>query len=75
MPTRDINLNDAVWSEAQLVELLNIKSSSLDNLRIYRGLPHVKVGRGRRVYLAESVLAWLAKGERVIGGGEAAGDE
>lgn len=55
-----MNLAEEVWNETALMELLGIKRTTLDDLRLERGFPVVKVGRAR-VYLAKDILAWLER--------------
>jgi predicted DNA-binding transcriptional regulator AlpA len=52
-------LEEAVLSEADLLELLGIDKSTLDDLRREKGFPAVRLTARTRVYLAKDVLGWL----------------
>jgi len=54
-------LEDAVLSEADLLELLGINKQTLDALRLDKGFPVVRLSRIKRIYLADDVLSWLRK--------------
>ncbi len=56
-----LRLRDQVLSEVDLMELLNIEQSVLDNLRLERGFPYVRLNVKRRVYLTDEVLGWLKR--------------
>ena len=58
-------LEDAVLSEADLLELLGINKQTLDGLRLEKGFPAVRLTPKARVYLARDVLSWLEKRARV----------
>ena len=52
-------LEQAVWSEGALLDLLGIDRKTLDYLRAEKGFPVVRVTVRSRVYLADDVLRWL----------------
>jgi hypothetical protein len=59
-----INLEQEVWNEAQVAALLGLSEEKeqydpqLRNLRS-KGLPCVVLAKGKRVYLAKDLLAYL----------------
>ena len=55
----EYTLEQAVWSESDLLELLRIDRKTLDYLRAEKGFPVVRVTARSRVYLADDVLRWL----------------
>jgi len=52
-------LEEAVLSEADLLELLGIDKKTLDDLRREKDFPFVRLTTRTRVYLAKEVLGWL----------------
>ena len=52
-------LEQEVYSEAALLEVLGISKEVLDTLRREKGFPCVYLDQRHRVYLAKQVLAWL----------------
>jgi predicted DNA-binding transcriptional regulator AlpA len=52
-------LEEAVLSEADLLELLGIDKGTLDDLRREKGFPVVRLTTRTRVYLAKDILGWL----------------
>jgi len=52
-------LEEAVLSEADLLELLGIDKGTLDDLRREKSFPAVRLTTRTRVYLAKEVLGWL----------------
>jgi len=52
-------LEEAVLSEADLLELLGIDKKTLDDLRREKDFPFVRLTTRARVYLAKDVLGWL----------------
>lgn len=52
-------LEEAVLSEADLLELLGIDKRTLDDLRREKDFPAVRLTARTRVYLAKDVLGWL----------------
>ncbi|MBA7614991.1 hypothetical protein ES703_22266 [subsurface metagenome] len=59
-------LEDSVYSEGALLELLGIDQKTLDMLRREQDFPFVRLTTRARVYLADEILAWL-KQRRVDG--------
>ena len=57
-------LNEAVYSEEDMLELLSIVRSTLDTLRLEKGFPFIRLTRIKRIYLAKDVLNWLEKQSR-----------
>ena len=55
----NFQLNQEVWGEADLCELLVANKATLADLRNMKGLPYVRVNTRCRVYLASSILEWL----------------
>lgn len=47
-----------ILSSRDLAKLLNISSNKLTRLT-RQGLPCVSLGRGRKIFLKDSVLSWL----------------
>ena len=54
-------LEQVVYSEPAILELLGIDKETLDDLRREKGLPFVRLTTRARVYLADEVLDWLKK--------------
>jgi len=52
-------LEQLVYSEVAMLELLGIDKKTLDDLRREKGFPFVRLTTRARVYLADEVLAWL----------------
>ena len=59
-------LEQKVWSEQNLLELLGIERRTLDNLRNAKGFPFIRLTNKSRVYLANDVLDWL-ESRRIMG--------
>jgi len=59
MEETKLPLEQLVYSEAAMLELLGIEKSTLDDLRREKGFPAVRLTTRARVYLADEVLAWL----------------
>jgi len=57
-------LEEVVYSEAAILELLGIDKNTLDDLRREKGFPAVRLTTRARVYLADEVLAWLKQQAR-----------
>ena len=55
----EVKLAEMVWKESDLLELLDISLTTLNYLRDKRGFPYIKLGKGKRAYLANSVLGWM----------------
>lgn len=58
------NLDD-ILTEKELLDLLGIKKSALDSLRLNSKLPFCKVNTYNRLYLAKDLFKWL-EGRRVV---------
>ena len=58
------SLKEAVMSEVDLLELLNVEQHVLDNLRREKGFPFIRFTTKHRVYLASEVLEWLKQQRR-----------
>jgi predicted DNA-binding transcriptional regulator AlpA len=54
-------LEQLVYSEAAMLELLGIDKKTLDDLRREKGFPFVRLTARARVYFADEVLAWLKR--------------
>ena len=55
----NLTLEQAVYSEAAIMELLGVNRKQLDTLRLEKGFPCIYLSRRVRVYLAKEVLAFL----------------
>jgi hypothetical protein len=56
---------DDILTEKELLELLGIKKSALDDLRYRHQLPFCKVSSTNRIYLVKDVLEFIAN-RRII---------
>jgi hypothetical protein len=56
---------DDILTEKELLDLLGIKKSSLDDLRYRHHLPFCKISNTNRIYLVKDVLSFIA-GKRTI---------
>lgn len=61
MEEMKLPLEQLVYSEAAMLELLGIDKKTLDDLRRDKGFPTVRLTSRARVYLVDEVLAWLKK--------------
>ncbi|MFC2024420.1 helix-turn-helix transcriptional regulator [Chloroflexota bacterium] len=52
-------LEQQVWNEQAIMELLGINRKQMDNLRREKGFPCVHLGQRTRVYLANEVLDFI----------------
>jgi len=59
-----VPLEQLVYSEAAMLELLGVDKKTLDDLRRERGFPAVRLTARARVYLADEVLDWLKRQAR-----------
>ena len=59
-----LTLEQLVYSEAAMIELLGIDKKTLDDLRREKGFPFVRLNAKARVYLADEVVAWLKQQAR-----------
>lgn len=57
-------LEQLIYSEVAMLELLGIDKRTLDDLRREKGFPFVRLTARARVYLADEVLAWLKEQAR-----------
>lgn len=57
-------LEDAVYTEKDILNLLAITQDTLDVLRREKGFPFVRLTRVNRVYLAKDVLKWIEEQSR-----------
>jgi len=48
-------------TEAELLKLMNLKTSELSYLRLEKGLPFVKLTMRTRVYLEDELMGWFKK--------------
>ena len=65
MANDQLNPLDEILTEKELLELLGVKRSQLDNLRLKQHLPFCKVSDRTRIYLARDVVDYI-KGQRMI---------
>ena len=52
-------LEQKVWSEQALLEVLGIEKRALDKLRLEDDFPYIRLTVEARVYLADAILNWL----------------
>ncbi len=52
-------LEQQIWNEQAIIELLGINRKQLDYLRLEKGFPCVHLGQRVRVYLANEVLDFV----------------
>jgi hypothetical protein len=57
---------DDILTEKELLDLLGIKKTALDSLRLDAELPFCQVSRYQRVYFVEDLLNWLKTRRKVI---------
>lgn len=53
----------ATLLEKELAEVLGVPLSTVKRYRSEGKIPYVKFGRGRTIYLADSVISWLKSKE------------
>jgi excisionase family DNA binding protein len=53
----------ATMLEKELAEALGLPLGTVKRLRYEGKIPHIQVGRGRVIYLADSIVQWLASKE------------
>jgi hypothetical protein len=53
-------------TERELIELLGIKKSALDDLRYRQRLPFCKISSTNRIYLVKDVLGFIESRRRVL---------
>ena len=56
---------DDILTEIELIELLGIKKSALDELRYKHKMPFCKISNTNRIYLVRDVLDFIAS-KRII---------
>lgn len=54
-------LEQQIWNEQAIMELLGVNRNQLDRLRYEKGFPCVHLGQRIRVYLASEVLDFLKR--------------
>ena len=59
-------LEQQVWNEKAIMELLGIEKRTLDKLRLEDNLPFVRLTAKARVYLADDVLNWVKDHRRSV---------
>ena len=59
-----LDLNQEIWSEERLLELLKVDKSTLSRLIRDENLPVIRLGN-KRAFLAESILKWMKERESV----------
>ena len=64
MEENKLPLENLVYSEPAMLELLGIGRETLDTLRLEKGLPFVRLTSRARIYLADEVLGWLKRAAR-----------
>jgi len=52
-------LDDVIWSESRMAELLGCTPEQVRSLALEGDLPKIRVQRGLYVFLAPDVLKWL----------------
>ena len=52
-------LEQQIWNEQAIMELLGVSRKQLDYLRLEKGFPCVYLGQRLRVYLADEVLGFV----------------
>ena len=57
---------DDILTEKELLELLGIKKSALDDLRYRHQLPFCKISNTNRIYLVKDVLDFIADKRTVL---------
>ena len=57
---------DDILTEKELLELLGIKKSALDDLRYQHRLPFCKISSTNRIYLVKDVLEFIASKRLVL---------
>ena len=57
---------DDILTEKELLELLGIKKSALDDLRYRHRMPFCKISSTNRIYLVKDVLGFIEGRRRVL---------
>ena len=63
---QDLKSVDDILTEKELLDLLGIKKSALDDLRYRHQLPFCKVSNTARIYLVKDVLEFIASKRTVL---------
>jgi DNA-binding transcriptional MerR regulator len=56
---QQLPLEQQIWSEQAIMELLGVDRKQLDYLRREKGFPCVRLGQRIRVYLADDILKFV----------------
>ena len=56
---QQLPLEQQLWSEQAIMELLGVDRKQLDYLRREKGFPCVRLGQRIRVYLADDILKFV----------------
>jgi len=56
---QQLSLEQQIWSEQSIMELLGVDRKQLDYLRREKGFPCVRLGQRIRVYLADDILKFV----------------
>jgi len=59
-----MDLEEEIWSEERLLELLKVDKSTLSRLIRDEKFPIIRLGN-KRAFLAESVLKWMKERETI----------
>ena len=57
---------DDILTEKELLDLLGIKKSALDDLRYRHRMPFCKISSTNRIYLVKDVLGFIESRRRVL---------
>ena len=60
---------DDILTEKELIELLGIKKTALDDLRRSRKLPFCKINNTKRIYLVRDVLDFISSRRIILNAG------
>ena len=60
---------ESILTEKELLDLLGIKKSALDSLRLNNELPFCQVTRYQRIYFVDDLLKWLRGRRKVLNKG------
>ena len=55
-----MKIQDELWNEEAMLELLGITRDQLDYLRLEKDFPTVRLGKRVRLYSAKAVLSYVA---------------
>jgi len=62
----DLKGLEKILTEKELIELLGIKRSGLDDLRYKKQLPFCKISKTNRIYLVKDVIEFIESKRMVI---------